>query len=135
MAATAAPRGDVLEVGPLEISPDEHLARAGGMLRLSIRELRLLTELARHLDRIVSRDELLPAGVGPDHALRRSLGGVCIRKLRMKLNVALPEWSFIHTHFGLGYRLSAEARASGQVREPALSSPTMATEISQPVNN
>jgi DNA-binding response OmpR family regulator len=59
MAATAAPREDLLEVGPLEISPDQHLARAGGtMLRLSIRELRLLTELGRRLDRIVSREEL-----------------------------------------------------------------------------
>jgi DNA-binding response OmpR family regulator len=33
---------------------------------------------------------------------------VYIRKLRVKLEQALPDWSFIHTHFGFGYRLSAE---------------------------
>lgn len=35
---------------------------------------------------------------------------VYIRKLRVKLDSALPEWSFIHTHFGFGYRLAAEPR-------------------------
>jgi hypothetical protein len=31
-------------------------------------------------------------------------------KLRVKLEAALPGWSFIHTHFGLGYRLAADPR-------------------------
>jgi DNA-binding response OmpR family regulator len=35
---------------------------------------------------------------------------VYVRKLRVKLDDALPAWSFIHTHFGLGYRLAAELR-------------------------
>ena len=33
---------------------------------------------------------------------------VYVRKLRVKLHEALPTWRFIHTHFGFGYRLSAE---------------------------
>ena len=50
---------EVIEVGPLEILPEEHLARAHGRaLMLSIRELRLLTELARRADRIMAREEL-----------------------------------------------------------------------------
>jgi DNA-binding response OmpR family regulator len=58
MAATKG-RNEILSIGPLEIIPCEHLARASGRtLTLSIRELRLLTELARREDRIVSRDEL-----------------------------------------------------------------------------
>jgi hypothetical protein len=28
----------------------------------------------------------------------------------VKLEAALPAWSFIHTHFGLGYRLAADSR-------------------------
>jgi hypothetical protein len=28
--------------------------------------------------------------------------------LRTKLAVALPEWGFIHTHFGFGYRFQPE---------------------------
>jgi DNA-binding response OmpR family regulator len=33
---------------------------------------------------------------------------VYVRKLRVKLAEALPAWRFIHTHFGFGYRLTAE---------------------------
>jgi DNA-binding response OmpR family regulator len=33
---------------------------------------------------------------------------VYVHKLRAKLEETLPEWSFIHTHVGFGYRLSAE---------------------------
>ena len=33
---------------------------------------------------------------------------VYVRKLRVKLEKAFPGWRFIHTHFGFGYRLSAE---------------------------
>jgi DNA-binding response OmpR family regulator len=96
----------VLRAGPLEISPDQHLARVDGRtLTLSIREVRLLTELARRLDRIVSREDLFLLVWG--RAMRsgdRSVD-VYVRRLRVKLAVASPGWSFIHTHFGLGYRL------------------------------
>ena len=33
---------------------------------------------------------------------------VYVRKLRHKLELALPEWRFIHTHFGFGYRFHPE---------------------------
>ena len=33
---------------------------------------------------------------------------VYVHKLRAKLADALPEWQFIHTHFGFGYRFAAE---------------------------
>ena len=33
---------------------------------------------------------------------------VYVHKLRAKLANALPEWQFIHTHFGFGYRFSPE---------------------------
>jgi DNA-binding response OmpR family regulator len=96
-------------VGPLQILPAEHLARAGGRtLMLSTRELRLLAELARHEDRIVSRAELFMSVWGHPMRPRDRSVDVYVRKLRVKLGEALPGWSFIHTHFGFGYRLSAE---------------------------
>jgi DNA-binding response OmpR family regulator len=107
--ANARPGHDVIQVGPLEIVPDEYLARASGRtLMLSIRELRLLTELARRTDRIISREELFRLVWG--HEMRRGDRSVdvYVRKLRVKLEVALPEWKFIHTHFGFGYRMAAE---------------------------
>jgi DNA-binding response OmpR family regulator len=110
MSAKAQSRHEVLEVGPLEILPDEHLARAGGRpLMLSIRELRLLTELARRADRIMARDELFMLVWGKEMRPGDRSVDVYVRKLRVKLEDALPGWLFIHTHFGFGYRLTAEA--------------------------
>src|SRR5215472_10468626 len=102
---------EVLRVGPLEIMPDEHLARADGRaLMLSIRELRMLTELARREDRIMSREELFGLVWGREMRAGDRSVDVYVRKLRVKLEAALPDWSFIHTHFGFGYRLAAERK-------------------------
>lgn len=114
MIQARAVRREVLEAGPLQIVPDEHLARADGRaLMLSIRELRLLTELARRTDRIVSREELFRLVWGREMRVRDRSVDVYVRKLRVKLEAALPGWCFIHTHFGLGYRLAAERKHSG----------------------
>ncbi len=102
-------RPETLEVGPLMILPDEHLARADGRtLMLSIRELRLLIELARRADRIVEREDLFELVWGRQMRPRDRSVDVYVRKLRVKLEAALPGWTFIHTHFGFGYRLAAE---------------------------
>src|SRR5437667_137592 len=94
---------EVIEVGPLEILPEEHLARADGRaLMLSIRELRLLTELARRADRIMEREQLFSLVWGREMRPRDRSVDVYVRKLRVKLERALPEGRFIHTHFGLG---------------------------------
>jgi len=109
VAASTSSRQEVLKVGPLEIYPDEHLARASGRtLTLSIRELRLLTELARRMDRIMSREELFSLVWGREMRPGDRSVDVYVRKLRVKLETALPAWRFIHTHFGFGYRLAAE---------------------------
>ena len=107
---SAGPKAaDVLAVGPLQILPDEHLARVRGRtLALSRRELHLLVELARRADRIVPREELFLLAWGkPMKAGDRSVD-VYVRRLRVKLEEALPGWRFIHTHFGFGYRLAPE---------------------------
>jgi DNA-binding response OmpR family regulator len=103
------PGGEVIKAGELEIRPDEYLAVAGGRaLSLSIRELQLLAALARRPDRIVGRDELYATVWGERmRATDRSVD-VYVHKLRTKLASALPDWRFIHTHFGFGYRFSPE---------------------------
>ncbi len=107
--ASGSPQPEVLTVGPLEVIPAENQARANGRtLMLSLRELRLLTELIRRSDRIVSREELFRIVWDRDMRHGDRSVDVYVRKLRVKLAVALPEWNFIHTHFGFGYRLTAE---------------------------
>ena len=110
MAANAEPAQELLEVGPLQIMPDERLARANGKtLVLSDRELRLLTELARRPDRIVGREQLFSLAWGRELRPGDRSIDVYVRKLRVKLQAALPGWSCIHTHFGFGYRLAPES--------------------------
>lgn len=130
MAATAVSRGETLEVGPLEISPDEHLVRADGRpLGLSIRELRLLTELARRVDRIVPRDQLFLLVWGRTMRAGDRSVDVYIRKLRVKLDSALPAHRFIHTHFGLGYRLSVEPSRARRLGARSPGKPNRHTEF------
>jgi DNA-binding response OmpR family regulator len=100
---------EILTAGELEVRPSEHLARARGRtLSLSVRELDLLAALARREGKIVSRVELYETVWGaPLRGQDRSVD-VYVHKLRSKLAVALPEWAFIHTHFGFGYRFQPE---------------------------
>jgi DNA-binding response OmpR family regulator len=94
---------------PLEIRADEYLVLADGHpVLLTVRELSLLCALADRSGRIVSRAELYEAvWHRPFRKDDRSVD-VYVRKLRCKLEVALPEWRFIHTHFGFGYRFAPE---------------------------
>ena len=41
---------------------------------------------------------------------------VFVRKLRQKLEKASPDWRYIHTHFGVGYRFAPEP-VRGRVRD------------------
>jgi DNA-binding winged helix-turn-helix (wHTH) protein len=56
---------------------------------------------------------------------------VFVRKLRQKLERASPEWRYIHTHFGIGYRFAAEpveAPEPAVVAEAALPEPAVEAE-------
>jgi DNA-binding response OmpR family regulator len=106
---TTQPTGEVIRTGELEIRPSEYLALAAGRaLTLSLRELELLAALARREGRIVPREELYTTvWEAPMRADDRSVD-VYVHKLRSKLAEVLPEWRFIHTHFGFGYRFQPE---------------------------
>ena len=99
----------VLRVGMLEIRLAEGLASAGGRaLRLSVREFGLLAEMARNEGRIVRRDDLYQRVWGAPLRHGDRTIDVYVRKLRVKLEQSLPEWRFIHTHVGFGYRFAPE---------------------------
>ena len=44
---------------------------------------------------------------------------VYVHKLRDKLEAALPDWRYIHTHLGFGYRLAAEPAPPASAPAPA----------------
>jgi DNA-binding response OmpR family regulator len=98
---------EVISAGRLELRPQEFVAAIDGRpLDLTVRELQLLTALARRRDRIVTRQELYTAvWQRPFRAQERSVD-VYVKRLRRKLADALPGTEFIHTHYGFGYRFS-----------------------------
>ena len=93
----------------LEIRPEEHAALVDGRpLSLTVRELQLLTTLAAHPQRILTREELFAAvWRGRPRPDDRSVD-VYVSRLRAKLGAALPGTRLIHTHNGIGYRFSPD---------------------------
>ncbi len=108
--ATAPAHNGVVRVGELEIRSREHTALLDGVpLVLTVREHALLSELATHADRVLTREELYAAVWGGDlRASDRSVD-VYVSRLRAKLAAVIPGIRFIHTHFGIGYRFSPRA--------------------------
>jgi DNA-binding response OmpR family regulator len=57
---------------------------------------------------------------------------VFVRKLRQKLRATSPSWSYIHTHFGVGYRFAPELEIDefddgGRIVEPAPALPALSS--------
>jgi DNA-binding response OmpR family regulator len=108
MEAASHPE-EVIRIGDLEIRPAGGLVLAAGRaLTLSVREFGLLVALARSDGGIVRREDLYRQVWGrPLRAGDRSID-VYVHKLRVKLEDALPNRRYIHTHVGFGYRFAPE---------------------------
>ena len=98
----------VLIAGPLQLRPGE-LALAGGRaLHLPRKQLDLLTAFARNENRVLPRERWAEQAWGAPTPPGDRTVDYTVLKLRRRLREALPEWQFIHTHVGLGYRFSPE---------------------------
>src|SRR6476646_500195 len=94
--------------GLLEIRPEEHAALVDGRpLSLTMRELQLLTTLAAHPQRILTRDELYAEVWGREQRRSDRSVDVYVSRLRAKLDQAMTKQTLIHTPTGIGYRFSA----------------------------
>ena len=106
-----------LEAGEVVVRPAEYMAAAGGRpLNLTSRELELLTALVERQGRIVSREELHRSVWGEPYRKSDRSVDVYVAKLRQKLDDAVPDRRFIHTHFGFGYRFQPEQARSHLTR-------------------
>jgi len=100
---------DVLYAGELEIRLDEGLVLATGLaLTLSVREFELLVAMARRQGAIITREELYRTVWGGELRTGDRSVDVYVSKLRNKLETALPDRRFIHTHPGFGYRFQPQ---------------------------
>jgi DNA-binding response OmpR family regulator len=106
--------GGTIYAGELEIHPAEGLALASGQaLTLSVREFELLVALAQRLGTIVTREELYHVVWGSELRAGDRSVDVYVSKLRTKLEAAMPDRRFIHTHPGFGYRFQPQPVAGG----------------------
>lgn len=96
-------------LGPLEIRPAEYTVLVlGHRVALTVREFELLHALARSPDRVLRRTDLYDLVWGGPMGHRDRSVDVFVRKLRIKLAAQAPDWTFVHTHFAIGYRLCPE---------------------------
>ncbi len=98
-----------LAAGDLEIRPDRFQAFVGDeALDLTRREFELLHLLAEERGQVLERETIYQRVWGYAMAHGDRSVDVFIRKLRQKLEKHSPRWSYIHTHFGIGYRFDPE---------------------------
>jgi two-component system response regulator RegX3 len=105
--ARPAESSEPLEVGELRIEPEtRHATLAGESLDLSRKEFDLLAELARNAGRVVSREDLMARvwdenWFGPTKTIDTHIGW-----LRRKLGEPASAPRYIHTVYGIGFRLA-----------------------------
>ena len=114
---------ETLRIGELEIRLDDGLVLAAGApMTLSVREFDLLVAMARRVGAIVTREELFGTVWGGELRPGDRSVDVYVSKLRAKLERAMPDRRFIHTHPGFGYRFQAQS-ASTVARQSAQAPP------------
>jgi DNA-binding response OmpR family regulator len=102
-------RERVIQIANLEIRPAEfQLLASGRRVGLTVREFQAFLVLAERPDRVVTRPEIYSLVWGGQMSYRDRSVDVFVRKVRRKLASTAPDWIYIHTHFGVGYRFSPE---------------------------
>jgi DNA-binding response OmpR family regulator len=104
-----------LVAGEVEIRADQFQAFvAGRSIDLTRREFELIQLLAGAEGQVLQREEIYQRVWGYAMAHGDRSVDVFVRKLRQKLERASPQWRYIHTHFGIGYRFAPETAGSGE---------------------
>ena len=80
----------------------------GVSLELTRREFELIELLASADGQVLPREDIYQRVWGYAMVRGDRSVDVFVRKLRSKLERFSPGWRYIHTHFGVGYRLAAE---------------------------
>lgn len=112
-----------LRIANIEFRPVELQALADGRrVGFTIREFELCFLLSQRLDAVVQRPEIYTEIWGGEMPSRNRSVDVLVRKVRAKLERTAPEWRYVHTHFGVGYRFMPEP-LSGEASNTALSKP------------
>jgi DNA-binding response OmpR family regulator len=93
-----------LEVRPAELQVLIDDRRVG----FTVREFELFFLLSQRIDAVVQRPEIYALMWSGEMPRRNRSVDVLVRKVRAKLERAAPDWRYVHTHFGIGYRFMPE---------------------------
>jgi two-component system phosphate regulon response regulator PhoB len=106
-----------LRFGPLVLDPDTHdVLLDEKPIRLTVTEFRLLESLINASGRVLSRQALIIAALGPGVTVTERTIDVHITSIRKKLG---PHADLVRTVRGVGYRLQEAARAlAGESTRP-----------------
>ncbi|MGI8711894.1 MAG: response regulator transcription factor [Solirubrobacteraceae bacterium] len=113
--------------GAITVRPDLYQAYVDeASLELTAREFEIL-HLLTGSDRVLRREEIYERVWGYAMAHGDRSVDVFVRKLRQKLRAGSPDWNYIHTHFGVGYRFAPE-------RDGAVSGPQLELVADEPLD-
>ncbi len=108
-AVPAIAAEQTVTIAGLEIRPESReVLSATGRVQLTGRELDVLTVLIDHPDRVVTRETIYAEVWGGHMPYRDRAADVYVRRVREKLRALAPDLTYIHTHFGIGYRFWPE---------------------------
>ena len=123
--------GVAVLAGEIEVRPDQFQVFAHGRsIDLTRREFELIALLSAADGRVLEREEIYQRVWGYTMAHGDRSVDVFVRKLRSKLQVASPDWNYIHTHFGVGYRFAAQPAGDEPIQRAAI--PAVADPRTQP---
>jgi DNA-binding response OmpR family regulator len=119
--ATARVETGPLVAGELEIRADQFQAFVrSASVDLTRREFEVLQLLAEAKGKVLQREEIYQSVWGYTMAHGDRSVDVFVRKVRQKLEKTSPDWNYIHTHFGVGYRFDPERREEAGGQPPAV---------------
>lgn len=111
--STSGPPSEERHIENVEIRPAElQVLVDGRRAGLTVREFELFFVLAERHDRVVQRGDIYAMVWGGKMARRDRAVDVLVRKVRRKLERVAPNWRYIHTHYGVGYRFAPERDGS-----------------------
>lgn len=101
---------ELISIGELEINTMTHVVSLNGKdVKLPKKEFELLLFLAKHPNRVFSRDELIEMIWGWDFEGEDRVVDLYIKRLRSKLSKAENQSIMIKTVWGVGYQLEASS--------------------------
>jgi DNA-binding response OmpR family regulator len=108
-SASSRPQSEPRRIANLEIRPAELQVLVDGQRAgFTVREFELFLLLSDRLNSVVQRPEIYELMWGGEMPRRDRSVDVLVRKVRGKLERVAPDWRYIHTHFGIGYRFTPE---------------------------